>query len=244
MLCLGIGQIHWARKLMNHEEIVDYRHPMKSSPEDTAAVLEMAKRGVADSAIPRRKLIWTSLVGAMALFPLAPVILLRDLGPLPHKKLRGTLWDDPNHREIVHANDERRLKPSDFALGTMISAKPNDLEHQDELAKAAILLIKINPSEIRSPELAARGYRGILAYSKICPHAGCPLGLYEDQTHHMLCPCHQSTFDLADFGRVVFGPSARNLPTLAIGVDEEGFLIAKGGFDEPVGPSFPERGGA
>ncbi len=244
MLCIGAGQIHWARKLMNAEEIVDYRHPMKSSPEDTAAVLELAKQGVADSAIPRRKLIWTSLLGAMALFPIAPLILLRDLGPLPQKKLRGTLWDDPKHRQIVHANDERRLKPSDFALGTMISAKPNDLEHLDELAKAAIMLIKINPNEIRSPELAARGYRGILAYSKICPHAGCPLGLFEDQTHHMLCPCHQSTFDLADFGRVIFGPSARNLPTLAIGVDEEGFLIAKGGFDEPVGPSFPERGNA
>ncbi len=244
LLCIGFGAIHWARKLMNAEEIVDYRHPMKSSPEDTAAALELAKQGVADSALPRRKLIWTSLIGAMALFPLAPVIALRDLGPLPHKKLRGTLWDKPEHREIVHANDERRLKPSDFALGTMISAKPNDLESLEDLAKAAIVLIKINPQEIRSKELADRGYRGILAYSKICPHAGCPLGLYEDETHHMLCPCHQSTFDLADFGRVVFGPSARNLPTLAITVDDEGFLVAKGGFDEPVGPTFFERGDA
>ena len=244
LLCIGFGAIHWARKLMNAEEIVDYRHPMKSAPEDTAAALEVAKAGVADSAIPRRKLIWTSLLGAMALFPLAPLITLRDLGPLPHKKLRTTLWDDANHREIVHANDERRIKPSDFALGSMISAKPNDLESLEDLAKASILLIKINPQEIRSPELAAMGYRGILAYSKICPHAGCPLGLYEQTTHHMLCPCHQSTFDLADFGRVVFGPSARNLPVLAITVDEEGFLVAKGGFDEPVGPSFPERGDA
>ena len=244
LLCIGFGAIHWARKLMNAEEVVDYRHPMKSSPEDTAAALALAKAGVADSAIPRRKLIWTSMLGAMALFPLAPLVTLRDLGPLPHKKLRTTLWDDPNHREIVTANGERRLKPSDFALGSMISAKPNDLDSLEELAKASILLIKINPQEIRSPELAAMGYRGILAYSKICPHAGCPLGLYEQTTHHMLCPCHQSTFDLADFGRVVFGPSARNLPVLAITVDDEGFLVAKGGFDEPVGPSFWERGDA
>ncbi|WP_051098701.1 ubiquinol-cytochrome c reductase iron-sulfur subunit [Sporichthya polymorpha] len=244
LLCIGFGAIHWARKLMNAEEVVDYRHPMKSSPEDTAEVLEKFRAGVEDSAIPRRKLIWTSMLGAMALFPIAPVIALRDLGPLPHKKLRGTLWDDPNHRQIVHANDERRLKPSDFALGSMISAKPNDLEGHDELAKASILLVKLNPSEIRSKELAARGYRGILAYSKICPHAGCPLGLYEKNTHHMLCPCHQSTFDLADFGRVVFGPSARNLPNIAITVDDEGYLVAKGGFEEPVGPSFWERGDA
>ncbi len=244
LLCIGFGAIHWARKLMNAEEIVDYRHPMKSSPEDTAEALELAKLGVADSGLPRRKLIWTTLLGAMALFPIAPVMALRDLGPLPHKKLRTTLWDDPNHREIVHANDERRIKASDFALGSMISAKPNDLEGLDELAKASILLVKLNPTEIRSKELAAMGYRGILAYSKICPHAGCPLGLYEQTTHHMLCPCHQSTFDLADFGKVVFGPSARNLPVLAITVDDEGFLVAKGGFDEPIGPSFWERGDA
>jgi ubiquinol-cytochrome c reductase iron-sulfur subunit len=244
LLCIGFAAIHWSRKLMNSEEIVDFRHPMKSSAEDTAAVLELAKQGVADSAIPRRKMIWTSMLGAMALFPIAPVFALRDLGPLPHKGMRRTLWDDPAHREIVQANDERRIKPGDFALGSMISCKPNDLETQEDLAKAALLLIKINPQEIRDPEVAARGYHGILAYSKICPHAGCPLGLYEKTTHHMLCPCHQSTFDLADGGKVVFGPAARNLPTLAITVDAEGFLIAKGGFDEPVGPSFWERGNA
>lgn len=244
LLCIGFGAIHWARKLMSSEEVVDYRHPMKSSPEDTAAVLEMFQQGVADSAIPRRKLIWTSMLGAMALFPIAPVFALRDLGPLPHKKLRRTLWDDPNHRQIVQANDERRIKPSDFALGSLVSAKPNDLETQEDLAKAAILLIKINPQEIRRPEVAAKGVRGILAFSKICPHAGCPLGLYEKNTHHMLCPCHQSTFDLADGGKVVFGPAARNLPQLAIEVDSEGYLVAKGGFGQPVGPSFWERGDA
>lgn len=244
LLCIGFGAIHWARKLMSSEEIVDYRHPMKSSPEDTAAVLELAKQGVADSALPRRKLIWTSLIGAMALFPLAPVFALRDLGPLPHKKLRKTLWDEEGHREIVQANDERRIKASDFALGSLVSAKPNDLESLEDLAKAAIILVKINPQEIRSKEVADRGVRGILAFSKICPHAGCPLGLYEKNTHHMLCPCHQSTFDLADGGKVVFGPSARNLPQLAISVDKEGYLYARGGFGQPVGPSFFERGDA
>jgi ubiquinol-cytochrome c reductase iron-sulfur subunit len=242
LLCIGFGAIHWARKLMSSEEVVDYRHPMKSSPEDTAAVVEMFQQGVADSAIPRRKMIWTSLLGAMALFPIAPVFALRDLGPLPHKKLRRTLWDDPSHRQIVQANDERRIKASDFALGSLVSAKPNDLESQEDLAKAAIILVKINPKEIRRQEVADRGVRGILAFSKICPHAGCPLGLYEKTTHHMLCPCHQSTFDLADGGKVVFGPAARNLPQLAIEIDNEGYLVAKGGFGQPVGPSFWERG--
>jgi ubiquinol-cytochrome c reductase iron-sulfur subunit len=58
----------------------------------------------------------------------------------------------------------------------------------------------------------------------------------------LLCPCHQSTFDLSDSGNVVFGPSARRMPQLAITVDAEGYLIAQSGFNEPVGPSFWERG--
>ena len=70
---------------------------------------------------------------------------------------------------------------------------------------------------------------------------GCPVALYEQQTHHLLCPCHQSTFDVADGAKVVFGPAKRPLPQLPIAVDDEGYLIAQSDFDEPVGPSYWER---
>jgi ubiquinol-cytochrome c reductase iron-sulfur subunit len=96
----------------------------------------------------------------------------------------------------------------------------------------------ITPSEGRENW----GVDGILAYSKICTHVGCPISLWEQQTHHLLCPCHQSTFDLADNGKVIFGPAARALPQLPLAVDEEGYLIATSDFTEPVGPSFWERG--
>jgi len=86
------------------------------------------------------------------------------------------------------------------------------------------------------------GYQGIVAYSKICTHVGCPVALYEQQTHHMLCPCHQSTFDLSEDGKVIFGPAARSLPQLPITVDADGYLVAQRDFDAPVGPSFWERG--
>jgi ubiquinol-cytochrome c reductase iron-sulfur subunit len=104
------------------------------------------------------------------------------------------------------------------------------------------MIIRLRPEEVRNSKESAKGYEGIMAFSKICTHAGCPLGLYEHSTHHMLCPCHQSTFDLANGGRVIFGPAARSLPQLAITVDSNGYLIAEGDFDEPVGPSFWERG--
>ena len=83
--------------------------------------------------------------------------------------------------------------------------------------------------------------QGIICYSKICTHVGCPISLNERTTHHLLCPCHQSTFDLADNGKVIFGPAARHLPQLPIMVDDEGYLVAQSDFTEPVGPSFWER---
>ena len=242
LLGIGIGQIHWARKLMSHEEMIQERHPLKSSAQDTADVLEMARAGAQDSAIPRRKLIWTSLAGAMALFPIAPLITLRDLGPLPQKDLRHTLFDDPARRQIVTANGERRIKPEDMQVGSLLSARPNGQVSLTELAKCAIMLIRLRPEDITSDVARDKSYQGIMCYSKICSHAGCPLGLYEQTTHHMLCPCHQSTFDLANSGKVIFGPAARNLQQLAITVDAEGYLVAMRDFDEPVGPSFWERG--
>jgi ubiquinol-cytochrome c reductase iron-sulfur subunit len=82
---------------------------------------------------------------------------------------------------------------------------------------------------------------GHIAYSVICTHLGCPVKLYEQQTHHLFCPCHQSTFDAANGAKVLFGPAARNLPQLAIEVDDEGYFVAQGDFSEPVGPSYWER---
>ena len=83
---------------------------------------------------------------------------------------------------------------------------------------------------------------GIVAYSKICTHLGCPASLYEQTTHHILCPCHQSTFDAPRGAAVIFGPAARPLPQLPITTNAEGFLVAQSDFHEPVGPSFWERG--
>ena len=84
-------------------------------------------------------------------------------------------------------------------------------------------------------------YEGIIAYSKICTHVGCPVALYEKQTHHLLCPCHQSQFDITREAAVIFGPAKRPLPQLPISVDAEGYLVARSDFTEPVGPSFWER---
>ncbi|NBS78087.1 MAG: ubiquinol-cytochrome C reductase, partial [Betaproteobacteria bacterium] len=131
----------------------------------------------------------------------------------------------------------------------MILVMPENLLHQEELdgnlnerGKASIIIVRMDPADIVSQQGEGWDYQGILAYSKICTHVGCPISLYQQRTHHLLCPCHQSTFDLSDSGNVVFGPAARRMPQLAITVDADGYLVAQQGFTEPVGPSFWERG--
>ena len=109
-------------------------------------------------------------------------------------------------------------------------------------SKAAVVVVRMDPDDVIPGEGRDNwSVDGIVCYSKICTHVGCPISLYERTTHHLLCPCHQSTFDLADSGRVVFGPAGRHLPQLPLAVDAEGFLVAQSDFTEPVGPSYWER---
>ncbi|MGH3344743.1 MAG: cytochrome bc1 complex Rieske iron-sulfur subunit [Carbonactinosporaceae bacterium] len=238
--CIGAGAIHWARKLMTDKEIVEERHPLASSEADRKAALATFDQGVDDSGFGRRKLIRRSLLGALGALALPPLFLLRDLGPLPKKKLRRTAWAD--EQIIINESTGRRVRPEDLEVGTIIHAQPKHVHDLDVLAKAAVLLVRLEPGDIKDSREAREGYQGIVCFSKICTHVGCPVSLYERRTHTLLCPCHQSTFDVADGGRVVFGPAARSLPQLAITVDAEGYLVAKGDFDQPVGPSFWERG--
>ena len=140
------------------------------------------------------------------------------------------------------------IKASDLEIGQLVNAEPENLkelegvEFQRAKAKAAILIVRMDPDSIKIPE-SRKDWQvgGILSYSKICTHVGCPVNLWEQQTHHLLCPCHQSTFDLSDSGVVVFGPAGRSLPQLPITVDDKGYLVARSDFTVPVGPSYFER---
>jgi ubiquinol-cytochrome c reductase iron-sulfur subunit len=105
------------------------------------------------------------------------------------------------------------------------------------------MLIRLRPSDRvhQRPGHSGYHYGDYYAYSKICTHAGCPVSLYEQQDHRLLCPCHQSQFDVLDACRPIFGPASRSLPQLPIGVDDEGYFIAKSDYTEAVGPAFWER---
>lgn len=245
LFTIGAGAVHWARTLMSDVEVADDRHPIEAEPEVKAKVLADFAAGAEESAFGRRKLIRNTLFGALALVPLSGVMLLRDLGPLPEKKLRSTLW--AKGKQLINMNTMEPLRPEDVTVGSLTFAMPEGLdEHaedfQNQIAKAALMIVRIEPKDIKDKREREWAHEGIVAFSKICTHVGCPISLYEQQTHHVLCPCHQSTFDLSDGARVIFGPAGHALPQLRIGVNSEGNLEALGDFDEPVGPAFWERG--
>lgn len=245
LFSIGAGAVHWARTLMSDEEMVDERHPISAPAEVREKVFDDWKAGTKESAIGRRKLIRNTMLGALTLVPLSGVVLLRDLGPLPGTKLRHTMWK--KGLLLVNMNTNEPLRPSDIAVGSLTFAKPDGLEEDDhefqtEIAKAALMIVRLQPEDIKDKRELEWSHEGIVAYSKICTHVGCPISLYEQQTHHVLCPCHQSTFDLSDGARVIFGPAGHALPQLRIAVNDEGYLEAQGDFEEPVGPAFWERG--
>ena len=245
LFAIGAGAVHWARTLMSDVEVADERHAIAAEPEVKAKVLADFAAGAEESAFGRRKLIRNTMFGALALVPLAGVVLLRDLGPLPEKKLRSTMW--AKGKQLVNMNTMEPLRPEDVVVGSLTFAMPEGLEEdahdfQTQIAKAALMIIRIQPENIKDKREREWAHEGIVAFSKICTHVGCPISLYEQQTHHVLCPCHQSTFDLSDGARVIFGPAGHALPQLRIGVNSEGNLEALGDFEEPVGPAFWERG--
>ena len=69
---------------------------------------------------------------------------------------------------------------------------------------------------------------GYVAYSKLCTHLGCPVGLYEQELELLVCPCHQSMFNVRNGAVPQFGPAPRPLPQMHLGYNDEGYLIAHG----------------
>lgn len=253
LLGIGLGAIHWAKTLMPDEEVVEQRHPQSSGEDDRAAVAKDLSHGWRSSQLNRRPLLLASAGGALSLFAL-PVVLptVAGLGPRPSRQaLFETHWEEGVPLMVDPSGVP--IRAADVTQGSVFHVMPEGWvghqafdEHGAEAVMAAkatdqVILVKLDPSVIKSQKQREWGYEGIVAYSKVCTHVGCPVALYEQQTHHLLCPCHQSTFDMTDDCKVIFGPAKRALPQLPITVDDEGYIVAADSFREPIGPSFWER---
>ena len=265
LLGIGFGAVHWAKTLMPDEEVVEERHPLRASDESRERVVSELAAGGQSSQISRRPMIKYTLGGALGLFAIPMVLQVAgSLGPMPQNSMSQTFWNggpsgpgqDPTFKPLRLMRDPENtpIKAQDVTIGSVFHVMPEGLLPDpvtgeggtpnllEEKAKAAVLLMRLDEDIIQSQKQRDWGYNGIVAYSKICTHVGCPVGLYEQQTHHLLCPCHQSTFDVTQDAKVIFGPAHRPLPQLQITVDDEGYLVSAAPFQEAVGPSFWERG--
>ncbi|MHB1534741.1 MAG: Rieske 2Fe-2S domain-containing protein [Acidimicrobiales bacterium] len=233
---LGTGMVLWARDLLpGHEVIASRGHHDVSADADRRAVAESLSRGIEPMARRPFLLKMLGLVGGV--FGLAAVFPIASLGSRVGNTLLVTKWKAGTR---VVTEDSRPLKPSDLLVNGIITAFPEG--HLND-ALSPIVLINLGNAPFKVPP-HRRGWEqsGVVAFSKICTHAGCPVSLYNVLAHQLVCPCHQSTFDVLTDCNPVFGPASRPLPQLPLGVDQRGYLIATAPFDQPVGPGFWNRG--
>jgi ubiquinol-cytochrome c reductase iron-sulfur subunit len=149
------------------------------------------------------------------------------------RRLRSTRWTAGT--PVVDATGTR-VSLRSVEVGALVNVYPAGWV--DEADSQAILL-RDDPARFTVTSsggpLAASG---VVAFSKLCTHMACPLGLYEQQSGTLLCPCHQALFDVLAEGEVLRGPADRPLPMLPLAVDDDGFLIATGDFTDAVGTGF------
>jgi ubiquinol-cytochrome c reductase iron-sulfur subunit len=257
LLAIGIGAIHWSKAIMSDKEFIEPRHGTRGRDSVRAATVKAFADANEESGFGRREVIRNSLFAALIASIIPGITLFRGLAPQstparpnggdPVYLLSHTMWREG--MRLAHDPSGRPIRAADVTLGSAFHVIPEELAelghdegYLEEKAKAIVLLMRMLPEQL-NPETNRLdwSYDGIVAYSKVCTHVGCPVALYEQQTHHLLCPCHQSQFDVANGAAVIFGPAARPLPQLPIAVDDEGYLVAQSDFAEPVGPSFWER---
>jgi len=233
---IGTGIILWAKHFMPNEEVTEAREPIASTEEDRAAFTADFEAG--ESTLRSRRLLLGSATGALVAFGVALLFPIRSLGPRPGRGLKRTAYAKGNVR-VVQA-DGSPVKPADLSTDGVVTVWP---EGHTDSADAPTLLIRTRADQDFTPQEGREDWtvENIVAYSKLCTHVGCPVGLYQAEQGLLLCPCHQSTFNVLDGARPVFGPAARSLPQLPLAVDDDGYLIATADFSGPVGPGFWDR---
>jgi ubiquinol-cytochrome c reductase iron-sulfur subunit len=254
---IGFAVMTWSKKLLPEEIAVQDRHDIGDRTERqlTGAALGNMMDEVG---IQRRPLIKAALLlpaGALGVAAAVPLGALIKSPHTPGPILFQTGWDPANNngqKVRLVRDDGTPIRPEDVSVGGQMTVFPGIPDGTtNKWADSPTLLIHLREEDAEvARQSAARSNHGLnagsqwgsfLAYSKICTHAGCPASLYEQQTNRLLCPCHQSQFNIIDNARPIFGPASRSLPQLPIEVDAEGYFVARSDYKMAVGPAFWER---
>jgi ubiquinol-cytochrome c reductase iron-sulfur subunit len=242
LLSIAAALIVVGKKLVVTEELVE-PYPPEEHPHEQEVVTKLVEES--GTRITRKGLLKLgagAAGGALGLAMIAPAL---SFGPFFQTDyFLGTPW---RRGRRLAGSDSGPIRASDIEVGSFYTAFPDglSLDGREELG-AAVVLVRLPKSQVRlPPELAGYDADGILAYSKICTHAGCAISMYraplfqpDEPSPALVCPCHYSTFDVATGGTVIWGPAGRPLPMLPLRIDSQGFLRARGNFDEQIGPSW------
>ena len=237
---LGIGLIAWGKYLMPRGPFVEERHTLANTEEDrNAFAAAIVERG--GSVIKRRKLLGGLLGTCVGIFTVVGAFpLFRSLGPMPKGTLFHTDWKKGTYLVDITG---RRVNVSDLAIGSIVTVFPEGKQNTDngQAVDQTVLIRLSNENYTTKKGRETWAPQGYVAYSKLCTHLGCPVGLYEQELELLVCPCHQSMFNVANGAMPTFGPAPRPLPQLPLMVDSMGYLQSQSDFTEPVGPGFWER---
>ncbi|MGH9013641.1 MAG: ubiquinol-cytochrome c reductase iron-sulfur subunit [Acidimicrobiia bacterium] len=231
---IGYGFVVVARRLLPQGPYVEEREVLPSTEVQVSAFETDLERG--EGWLARRGFLVKMLGVAAGALGLAALFPIRSLGPDPGRSLFRTKW---RRGSLVVDEQGEPVEVATLEVGGVLTVFPDGfLERED----SQTILIRADDRDVVTrkgrEDWAPEGY---VAYSKVCPHAGCPVGLYQQDVKRLLCPCHQSTFDVLDGARPVFGPATRSLPQLPLMVDDDGFLRSQRDYDEPIGPGFWDR---
>jgi ubiquinol-cytochrome c reductase iron-sulfur subunit len=239
MLGLGFGVTAWGKYLMPRGPFVEERHDFHSTePERDAMSAAVVERG--GMVVKRRKVLGSLFaLGSTVMAVVLAFPLIRSLGPKPGTGLATTNWRKGSRVVTV---DGRPVSVYDLEVGGVLTVFP---EGYEGISNDQVILIRLQggdqPVTLTTPGRTDWTVYGYVAYSKMCTHLGCPVGLYQEQLHKLVCPCHQSIFDVTAGAIPDFGPAPRPLPQLPLAVDATGYLRSQGGFNQPVGPGYWER---
>jgi ubiquinol-cytochrome c reductase iron-sulfur subunit len=237
---LGVGLVAWGKYLMPRGPFVEDRHPLANSEADrNAFAAAIVERG--GGVVQRRKMLAGLLGGGLGVFTIVAMFpLLRSLGPLPKGTLFHTDW-----RKGSFAVDQtgRRVTVGELAIGSIVTVYPEGTQNTDRgQAVDQTVLIRISDQDyVTQKGRESWAPKGYVAYSKVCTHLGCPVGLYEQELQLLVCPCHQSMFNVTNGAIPQFGPAPRPLPQLPLYIDADGYIRSQNDYDQPVGPGFWER---
>ncbi|MPY79912.1 MAG: Rieske 2Fe-2S domain-containing protein [Actinophytocola sp.] len=269
LISFACGFIVLVKRFFPDEQAVQQRHDAEQSPAEDRATLAATAAEAANASQLRRRSVFTRAAGvsAGALGTGLGVTILGGVWQYPwettghDESTKDTLWHTgwaQDGDETVYLREDSGdvhevtlLTPEDIAAPGLMAVVPfRESERDDpealrkarERADNPATLLRLPPGTEVEPKAVREGMNvgDFYAYSRICTHLGCPVGMYEGRTDRLFCPCHQSMFDLRRHAEPIFGPAARPLPQLPIDLDESGYFIAKGDFTAPIGPSFWE----